>query len=957
MKFASTVCAALLGAATTVIAQPQPEDQSDWVPGAYIVELESNESPDVFYAQLARDNGIEAEHRMHLASSDLFHGASFQVRNVSTHDHSTLLAAVKTKAQVRAVWPVRTVRLNVGTPTHHDIPAPASSGARGVHQRRNAANETSDTFSPHLMTQIDKLHAKGITGKGFRIAIVDSGIDWHHPALGGCFGPGCLVETGWDLVGDDYNPPGLPNPDADPYDNCVGHGTHVAGIIAAQLQGNEYGFTGAAPGAKLAAYRAWGCSSKATTDVLISAFIKAFEDGNDIISCSDGMLSGWSDDAWGLVSSRIAAAGVPVVIAAGNDGGTGIFQASSPAGARGVTGVGAVQNAIFPVFVSEGEYAVSQQSGGGAANHSISSNSYGFLAGTPAPPREMKLSLWAVMGNSSSPTEDACSPLPDDTPDLSNKLVLLRVPDSQKTRCYPIDQGENIAAKGGKYMAYIVQSNVTFEEQYIYVDGIEGVISVVPFQGAQWIDALNKGMDVTVTVPGPNATATTLMELEDHITGGFTGDFSSWGPTWDLLPKPQLTAPGGKILSTYPLPLGGYRIMTGTSMACPLVAGVLALIGEARGSLKDTNLVNRLISATAEPKIWFDGTKTYPGTLAPVSQQGAGIIQAYDAAFTETILSVESLSLNDTEHFVGEHTFSIENTGDQEATYVLGHMKTPTMYTLQPDMASPIKASYPNPTVNAWAELRFDADSVVVPAGGSANVTVTVTAPSGNNVNTTLLPVYSGYISVNSTRDDEHLVIPYLGAAGAMRSVPILQASSSYLADFGSPAAAGSAYTLPPPDPADLPFLNNPNKDPIHIPDAGKMPNMLLQPILGTRALHVDVVVVVSDDDNSDLKNGSSNANKKKTPTGIPCLGALAGYPQTYVSKSEQRAFFQGMMADGTVLPAGSYRLVASALRVFGDEAREEDWDVVETVPFVVSYDGTATGNGTAARPAAATQA
>ncbi|KAK8079946.1 subtilisin-like serine protease [Apiospora hydei] len=902
MKFASTVCAALLGAATTVIAQQQPEDQSDWVPGAYIVELDPNESPDVFYARLARDNGIEAEHRMHLASSNLFHGASFQVRNASTHDHSDLLAAVKTKAQVKAVWPVRTVRLNVGTPARHDMPAPASSGARGVHQRRDAANETSDTFSPHLMTQIDKLHAKGITGKGFRIAIVDSGIDWHHPALGGCFGPGCLVETGWDLVGDDYNPPGLPKPDSDPYDNCVGHGTHVAGIIAAQLQGNEYGFTGAAPGAKLAAYRAWGCSAKATTDVLISAFIKAFEDGNGIISCSDGLLSGWSDDAWGLVSSRIAAAGVPVVIAAGNDGGSGIFQASSPAGAHGVTGVGAVQNAVFPVFVAEGEYGVSQQqSGGGAANHSTtSSSSYGFLAGTPAFPREMKLSLWAVMGNNTTSIEDACSPLPNDTPDLSGKLVLLRVPDSQKTR------------------------NVTFEEQYIYVDGIEGVISVAPFQGAQWIDALSKGMDVTVTVPGANVTATTLMELEDHITGGFTSDFSSWGPTWDLLPKPQLTAPGGKILSTYPLPLGGYRIMTGTSMACPLVAGVLALIGE--------------------PKIWFDDTKTYPGTLAPVSQQGAGIIQAYDAAFTKTILGVESLSLNDTKHFAGEHTFSIENTGDQEATYVLGHMKTPTMYTLQPDIASPIKAVYPNPIVDAWGELRFDADSVVVPAGGSANVTVTVTAPYGDNVNATLLPVYSGYISINSTRDDEHLVIPYLGVAGAMRSVPILQASSSYLADFGTPAEAGRAYTLPPPDPADLPFLNNPNKDPIHIPDAGKTPNMLLQPVLGTRALYVDVV----SDDNRD-------SNAKKTPTGRPCLGALAGYPQTYVSKSEQRAFFQGMLADGTVLPAGTYRVVASALRVFGDEAREEDWDVVETVPFVVSYDGAAAGDGTAAaKPTAA---
>lgn len=494
MKFASsTVCAVLLGVATIVTAQQQqqPEDQSDWVPSAFIVELDSNESPDTFYAQLARDHGVETEYRMHLASSTLFHGASFQVCNASSHDHAELFASMKTKAQMKAIWPVRTVTLNMGKPAPHDVPLPASSsGARGIH-RRNAANETNDTFSPHLMTQIDKLPAQGITGKGCRIAIVDSGIDYHHPALDGCFGPGCLVETGWDLVGDDYNPPGMPTPDPDPYDNCVGHGTHVAGTIAAQLQGNEYGFTGAAPGAKLAAYRAWGCSTKATTDVLISAFLRAFEDGNDIISCSDGLLNGWSDDAWGLVSARIAAAGVPVVIAAGNDGGSGISQASSPAGARGVTGVGAVQNAVFPVCVSEGEYSLSQKSAGGAAttaaaaavNGSATADSrYGYLAGTPAFPQETKLSLWAAMGDDlTSAAGDACSPLPDDTPDLSDKLVLLRVPDSQKTRCYSIDQGENIAAKGGRYMAYIVQSNVTFEEQYIYADGIKGVISVVPF--------------------------------------------------------------------------------------------------------------------------------------------------------------------------------------------------------------------------------------------------------------------------------------------------------------------------------------------------------------------------------------------------------------------------------------------------------------------------------------------
>ena len=79
----------------------------------------------------------------------------------------------------------------------------------------------------------------GYTGQGIRVAIVDTGIDYNHPDLGGCFGPGCRVTTGYDFVGDafnadstspSYNP--VPVPDPNP-DDCAGHGTHVAGIVGA----------------------------------------------------------------------------------------------------------------------------------------------------------------------------------------------------------------------------------------------------------------------------------------------------------------------------------------------------------------------------------------------------------------------------------------------------------------------------------------------------------------------------------------------------------------------------------------------------------------------------------------------------------------------------------------------------------------------------------------------------
>lgn len=65
----------------------------------------------------------------------------------------------------------------------------------------------------------------GYDGKGVIIAVVDSGIDYLHPSLGGGFGEGFKVESGWDFVGDNYSTssPDVLFPDDDPID-CLGHG-------------------------------------------------------------------------------------------------------------------------------------------------------------------------------------------------------------------------------------------------------------------------------------------------------------------------------------------------------------------------------------------------------------------------------------------------------------------------------------------------------------------------------------------------------------------------------------------------------------------------------------------------------------------------------------------------------------------------------------------------------------
>jgi subtilisin family serine protease len=67
-------------------------------------------------------------------------------------------------------------------------------------------------YPPHALTGVDKLHAQGVLGKGIIIGVLDTGVDYTHPALGGCFGQGCKIGGGTDLVGDAYNGTNNPQP-------------------------------------------------------------------------------------------------------------------------------------------------------------------------------------------------------------------------------------------------------------------------------------------------------------------------------------------------------------------------------------------------------------------------------------------------------------------------------------------------------------------------------------------------------------------------------------------------------------------------------------------------------------------------------------------------------------------------------------------------------------------------
>jgi hypothetical protein len=395
----------------------------------------------------------------------------------------------------------------------------------------------------------------------------------------------------------------------------------------------------------------------------------------------------------------------------------------------------------------------------------------------------------------------------------------------------------------------------------------------------------------------PDTAPVVLTPSNNTLTGGYASTYTSWGPTFEAEVKPQLASPGGNILSTYPVALGSYAVLSGTSMACPLVAAVYALVAEVRGTFTPSVLEN-VLSATSKPAQYNDGTGTYD-VIAPVAQQGSGLIQAYDAAYASTILSASSLSFNDTTNLVPTLNFTISNLGSEDVTYELGSYGAATGYTFSTSVYPDI---FPGLEVDdSYASISFGDSKVTVAAGGEEVVTVTVTPPA---INATRLPVYSGYVTLNGTNGDA-LILSYQGIVGSLYSTTVL--GSSYLAlstdaDLTPITTSNTSFVI---------YKANNNSTAVAQPVA------VADMAFGSPLIKYEAI---------STSNGTQN------------LGQILGSPITYASRDPQGAQWNGTLADGTYAPAGKYKIAISALHIQGDASDTADYDAGETVEFRISY-------------------
>src|SRR6185369_16215828 len=215
-------------------------------------------------------------------------------------------------------------------------------------------------------------------------------------------------------------------------------------------------------------------------------------------------------------------------------------------------------------------------------------------------------------------------------------------------------------------------------------------------------------------------------------------------------------APGGFIRSSVPIEQGSYAIFSGTSMSSPHVAGAVALLLEAHPNTSP-NAVRDILQNSADA---HGLSPANPTLLAPVHLQGAGMLDIPGAVLANTWIVPGKLSLGETEGGSVTQSLTISNNSDHDISYTLGH---------SPAIATG-PATFAVQLFIAPSTVSFSANPVLVPAGGSASVDVTVT-PNAGLANKTL---FTGYSDV--TPDDGSLDyrVPFTGFKGDYQSIVTL---------------------------------------------------------------------------------------------------------------------------------------------------------------------------------------
>lgn len=529
----------------------------------------------------------------------------------------------------------------------------------------------------------------GFDGSGIVVAVLDTGLDSNHSAfstdrftsdrLGLSYNDvASLVDKtaasrllGGGLTVDDvYINEKVPfgfdyaDNDSDVYSTHNNHGTHVSGVIV----GNDDTIRGVAPNAQLV-------SMKIFSDVMETArtawILAALEDcvvlGVDVINMSLGTSCGFSretdEEAVGGIYDRIRDAGISMIVAASN-------SYSSANGSEKNGNLGLTSNPDTGTVGSPSTYD---------GVMSVAS-----IAGVETPYIKYGKTIiyFTESSNAAGEENKFCDTLLGENESVDIEYVV--IPGVGRSADYT---GFDVNGK----IALVRRGSNTFEEKAMIAQE-QGAAGIIIYNNISGDIKMNVGDAKLASCSISQDDGEMLAKSNGTITisrsqtsGPFISDFSSWGPTPDLRIKPEITAHGGSILSA--VTGGSYDRLSGTSMACPNLAGVVVLLRQyvvenfpeiANDSKKVNAMAFELLMSTADIAL---GTNGLPYA---VRKQGAGLAnltsaittKAYIKTFDENGAEMDKakLELGDDpdKNGVYEMKFAISNFGSDEASYDIG---------------------------------------------------------------------------------------------------------------------------------------------------------------------------------------------------------------------------------------------------------------------------------------------
>ena len=512
----------------------------------------------------------------------------------------------------------------------------------------SAESPVDDDLASHNSVSFIGAHAvhseQQLRGKGVRVGVIDTGIDYTHSMFGGlgtkaaydgtdvthasAAFPSAKVVGGIDLVGTEYDSGAddfsrhIPHGDANPIDES-GHGTHVAGTIAGIGDGVTT-YTGVAPDATLVAIKVFGKSGSTSDTAVIAALEYAANPGGDltatdsldVVNLSLGSGFGSPHVQYSEAIANLTRGGTVVVASAGNSGNHSYI-------------VGAPSTSPEALSV--------------AASVDFMAHNWQFRAVAFDTPTQGVILTEAIESTAAKPIKDAGN--------VSDKLVYLG------TAAVDLTPEQVQAVRG--HVAFIDRGQVSFNEKLTRAFAA-GAIGVVVGNNAAGQPLVMGGND-KVEIPAIMIAQATGSILKEEMKKGdvivrFKTDekinkpelidslasFSSRGPrSMDGALKPDISAPGANIMSAK---MGGGSAgvrLSGTSMAAPHMAGVMALLKE-RYPKQPVAVLKSMVMGTALPLVDKSTGQRYP-----IAYMGAGRIRVAAAVTAPVIALPASLSLGE----------------------------------------------------------------------------------------------------------------------------------------------------------------------------------------------------------------------------------------------------------------------------------------------------------------------